>query len=175
LRNLGEVLRRSDAEEIRNSVLRLSPRLEELSVIWETQALVTDDSYSFFQLQCLDSTAHNATLLLQIRHEHISTALLLVSAQLIEHGQVQSPEQLGAPSQPASQTQTVLDQYTDSILARHAKYLHQHLGSTVRYRANATLYLLAAMTSRGTPLTTRLVKTLDMSLPALINLAQPPK
>ena len=114
---------------------------------------------------------------MQIRHEHISTALLLVSAQLIEHGQVQSPEQLGASSQPACQTQThtVLDQYADSILARHAKFLHQQLGSTIRYRANATLYLLAAMTSRSTPLTTRLVKTLDMSLPALINLAHPPK
>ncbi len=121
------------------------------------------------------STARKAKLLMQIRHEDISTALLLVSAQLVEHGQVQSPEQLDAPSQPASQTQTVLDQYADSILARHAKFLHQQLGSTIRYRANATLYLLAAITSRGTPLTTQVVKTLDMSLPALVNLAHPPK
>ncbi|KAL0021866.1 hypothetical protein WJX77_009321 [Trebouxia sp. C0004] len=149
LRNLGEVLRRSDAEEIRISVLRLSPRLEELSIIWETQAL--------------------------IRHEHISTALLHVSAQLVERVQVQSPEQLGEPSQLASQTQTVLDQYADSILAGHAKFLHQQLGSTIRYRANAMLYLLAAITSRGIPLATQVVKTLDMSLPALVNLAHPPK
>ena len=53
LHNLGEMLRRSDAEEIRNSIVRLSPRLEELSVMWETQALVTDDSYSFFELHCV--------------------------------------------------------------------------------------------------------------------------
>ncbi|KAL0027614.1 hypothetical protein WJX79_002615 [Trebouxia sp. C0005] len=111
LRNLGEVLRRSNGQEICTVFLCLSPRLEELSVIWETQALV--------------------------RHEHISTALLLVSAQLAERD--------------------------------------QQLGSTIRCRANATLYLLAAITSRGTPLTTRLVKTLDMSLPALVNLAHPPK
>ena len=46
------MLRRSDAEES-NSFLRLSPRLEELSVIWETQALVTEDAHSFLQLHCL--------------------------------------------------------------------------------------------------------------------------
>lgn len=144
-------------------------------MIWETQALVTKASRSSSTPVPEHSTARNAKLLLQVRHEHISTALLLVSAQLAERDQVQSPKQLGAPSQPAPQTQTVLDQYADSILARHAKFLHQQLGSTIRCRANATLYLLAAITSRGTPLTTRLVKTLDMSLPALVNLAHPPK
>ena len=110
-----------------------------------------------------------------MRHEDISTELLLVSAQLLEHNPALIPEQNHQLSQPASLNLAALDQYADSILTKRAKYLHQQLGSTIRHKSNATLHLLGAIANRGYGLTSRLVKVLDMTLPALVKLAHPPK
>lgn len=114
-------------------------------------------------------------LFVQTRHEDVSTALLLVSAQLLQHFPVLNPEQNHELPQLASLSQAALDQYADSILTKRAKYLHRQLSSTIRHKANATLDLLGAIASRGKGLTSHLVKMLDMTLPALVKLAHPPK
>lgn len=107
---------------------------------------------------------------MQVRNEDVSTALLLASAHVLEASQSCSTDQ---PDRPAL-TET-LDHFADSILARHAKYLQQQLTSTVRNKANAVLYLLACIASRGGSLPARLLKALDCDSTILVKLAHPPK
>lgn len=68
-----------------------------------------------------------------------------------------------------------LDQFADSILARHVKYLQQQLASTVKNKANSVLYLLTCIATRGGTLTARLLKALDCDMTVLVKLSHPPK
>ncbi len=110
---------------------------------------------------------------MQVRNEDVGTALLLVSAQLLEQCQHQHTHEQQDLS--TVHTQAALDQYAHNILSKRAKYLHQQLASTIRHRANATLCLLSAAASRGGSNTTHLVQALDLTLPAFVKLAHPPK
>ena len=106
----------------------------------------------------------------QVRIEDVSTALILSSANLIEGPQSQSI------AQPDSVALTdALDNFADSILARRIKYLQQQLASTVRNKANAVLYLLTSIATRGGTLTARLLKVLDCDVTVLVKLSHPPK
>lgn len=106
----------------------------------------------------------------QVRNEDVSTALLVTSAHML-----QASQSCNADQQDRLALTETLDHFADSILARHAKYLQQQLASTVRHKANAVLYLLACMASRGGSLTARLLKTLDYDSTILVKLAHPPK
>ena len=112
---------------------------------------------------------------MQVRHEDVSTALLLASAQMLESGR----RQLLGRDQPLSsqvlQMQPALAQFADRLLTKHSKYLHQQLGSTVRHKSSATVVLLGAVARQGGRITALVVKMLDDTLPAVIRLAHPPK
>lgn len=175
LRSLRQRLQASDAEETCTTFVQGPPSLEALSVIWDTPALVHVDSYSVLLFCSAHQRLPTPNLFLQVRNEDVSTALLLASAQLLRlclHQQQRHPPQL---SGPAVQTQTALDHFASNIVVNRAKYLHQQLDSSIRHRANATLHLLSTIASRGEGLAAHLVKTLNLSLPAFVKLAHPPK
>ena len=115
------------------------------------------------------------TLCLQVRNKDISLNLLLVSAELLQMWQNHQPEPQQTLSPTASQLQAALLAFAHGILAKRIKYMQQQLSSTVRHKSNASLYLLASIAAMGQAFAANLVKNLDLTLPAFLKLAHPPK
>lgn len=65
--------------------------------------------------------------------------------------------------------------FADSILSKRTKYLQNQLSSTIRHKSNAVLHLLHAIAAGGQASTAKLIKHLDLALPAFLRLAHPPK
>lgn len=168
LRSLRQRLQDTDAEEVRAEYVLLKHGHAALGSVWDAQSLVGSNSLAF--ICCNVGRPPPNQLSLQVRNEDVSTALLLSSAKLLEASQsytTDQPDRLGLTD--------ALDHFAEIILARRVKYLQQQLASTVKNKANAVLYLLACIATRGGTLTARLLRALDCDVTVLVKLSHPPK
>ena len=113
---------------------------------------------------------------LQIRNDDTAVSLLMAISDLLSssHAQHGSDRKAQLPVLE-QQVAPALTQFAEDILARRSKSLQQQLGSTVRHRVNATLWLLVCIANMGSSVIPRLVRSLDMTSDTFSKLPHPPK
>lgn len=113
---------------------------------------------------------------LQMRNDDTAVSLFMAVSDLLSssHAQ-QSPDQKAQLPDLVQQAASAPTQFADDILARRSKSLRQQLGSTVRHRVNAALWLLVCIANMGSSVTTHHVRSLDMTSDTFSKLPHPPK
>ena len=111
-----------------------------------------------------------------MRNDDTAVSLFMAVSDLLSSSHAQQSSD-GKAQLPVLEQQIApaLTQFADDILARRSKSLQQQLGSTVRHRVNAALWLLVCIANMGSSVTTHLVRSLDTTSDTFSKLPHPPK